>query len=136
MPPECVFFLDENHHRTQALLRVFAEFGIPVERHGSHFERGTADEVWLPVVGQRGWVLLTSDTRIRHHYSELVQVIENRVRLFCFSSNNQTGEALAVTLRSALPRMLTFTRENDPPFFATIDKSGKVTRRDFSMRRS
>ena len=136
MSPEWVFFLDENHHRTPAVLRIFAELQIRVERHGDHFQRGTPDEVWLPKVGQNGWVLLTSDTRIRHHYSELAQVIENEVRLFCFSSNNQTAEALAQTLRTAMPEMLLLLERAEPPFFATIDKNGKITLRNYSLSHS
>jgi hypothetical protein len=131
MPPEVVFFLDENHHRNKALLQVFEEQNIIVEKHHNHFETGARDEDWLPIVGQRGWILLTSDTRIRYRYSELAQVIEHRVRMFCFSSNNQAASAMAATLRSALPHMLQFLTQNEPPFFASIDKSGKVTGRNF-----
>ena len=131
MKPEFTFFLDENHHRTLAVHEVLTGAELGIEYHHAYFEGGTPDRVWLPLVGQRGWVLLPSDTRIRHHYSEREQVIASKVRLFCFSSNNQTGVALGETLRRALPRMLRILREEPPPFFATIDKEGQVHLRNF-----
>jgi len=44
----------------------------PFERHQDHFSPGTPDTEWLPYIGQRGWILLTSDRRIRHRFSEWI----------------------------------------------------------------
>jgi hypothetical protein len=36
-----------------------------VEVHDDHFAPDAPDAVWLRVVGERGWVVLTKDERIR-----------------------------------------------------------------------
>ena len=60
-----VIFLDENHCRNPHMIRAVEEHGLLCEKHLDHFARGTEDTSWLPVVGQRGWVLVTTDARIR-----------------------------------------------------------------------
>ena len=54
--------------------------GIRHERHRQHFPPGTEDSVWLPFAGQKGWILLTKDKRIRFNDLEKQAVIANRVR--------------------------------------------------------
>lgn len=59
-----VFFTDRDLGKQfPARLR---EAGLQVERHADHFQPATPDEVWLPEVGRRGWVVLTHDERIRY----------------------------------------------------------------------
>src|SRR5581483_1879305 len=95
-------------------------------RHVQHFAPGTEDSVWLPFVGQKGWVLLTKDKRIRYNQLEKLAVRRYAVRQFYFSSGNQTGGEMAETLGAALTAMVRiFLREN-PPFSASISKSGKI----------
>ena len=125
--PDWVFFLDENHQGTQPILQALRNAGCTIELHSNHFGRGTADDDWLPLVGARGWVLLTSDKRIRYYASKLAQVVESRLRLFCFSSNNLSGKDLGETLRQALPTILRALETHAPPYFATIEKNGRVT---------
>ena len=132
MQPEFTVFLDENLHRTKSVLEVLAQARISVECHHQHFQAGTPDEQWLPTVGERGWVLLTCDARIRNRHSERAQVIRTRVRAFYFSSNDQPAAELAKTLRSALEQIAELVRSTPPPFFASIQKSGKVTLRHFA----
>ena len=124
--PDWVFFLDENHQGTQPILYALRNAGCAIELHRSHFERGTPDDEWLPLVGAHGWVLLTSDKRIRYHASELAQVVESKLRLFCFSSNNLSGKDLGETLHRSLPAILRALETYAPPYFATIEKNGRV----------
>lgn len=129
MLPELTIFLDENHHRCKPILRVLAEAGVRVVCHYEHFQPGTPDEVWLPFVGEKGWVLLTADTRIRIRHSERTQVIQSNARLFYFASNNQPAIELAQSLHNALPKMADLVRTEVPPFFASIQKDGKIVLR-------
>lgn len=97
------------------------------ERHGNYFAPGTEDSDWLPFVGQHGWILLTKDKRIRFNQLEKTAVRRHRVREFYFSSGNFTGAEMAEILVAALPGMIRTVRKFDPPFIASIAKSGQIS---------
>ena len=96
------------------------------ERHGQHFAPGTEDTEWLPFVGEKGWLLLTKDKRIRYNELEKDAVREHKVREFYFSSGNFSGVEMAEMLIDALRDMVRVFRRQKPPFIASITKSGKV----------
>lgn len=100
--------------------------GVKHERHGQHFAPGTEDSVWLPFVGQQGWIVLTKDKRIRFNQLEKAAVRRYRVREFYFSSGNYSGAEMAETLVAALPKMIRAVRKYEPPFIASISKLGNV----------
>jgi PIN like domain len=129
LPEDFVLYLDENLHNCKPILDALAERGIRHERHGNHFPPGTEDTVWLPAVGKNGWLLLTKDKRIRFNELEKSAVQRYRVREFYFASGNYSGAEMAVMLVNALREMPRFCRRYDPPFIASISKSGKVSLR-------
>jgi PIN domain-containing protein len=96
------------------------------ERHGQHFAAGTEDTEWLPFVGEKGWVLLTKDKRIRYNELEKTAVMRHDVREFYFSSGNYSGTEMAEVLIDALRDMVRIFRRQKPPFIASITKSGKA----------
>ena len=99
------------------------------ERHGQYFASGTEDTVWLPLVGEKGWVLLTKDKRIRYNELEKAAVHEHKIREFYFSSGNYSGAEMAGILLTALRDMVRIFRRQKPPFIASIAGSGKVSLR-------
>lgn len=126
LPEDFVLYLDENLQNCRPILDILGQHRVRHVRHVQHFTPGTEDSVWLPFVGQKGWVLLTKDKRIRYNQLEKLAVRRYAVRQFYFSSGNQTGVEMAETLVAALTAMVrTFLRE-DPPFIASISKSGKI----------
>ena len=102
------------------------QHGVKHERHGQHFAPGTEDSVWLPFVGQRGWVVLTKDKRIRFNQLEKAAVRRYRVREFYFSSGNCTGMEMAEILVTALPEMVKTMQKHESLFIASVSKSGHV----------
>lgn len=96
------------------------------ERHGQHFSPGTPDTAWLPFVGEKGWILITKDKRIRFNDLEKEAVVTYRVREFCFASGNYSGAEMAMMLVVALPEMIRLCGKQAPPFIASITKAGKV----------
>lgn len=64
-------------------------------------ERGTDDEEWLPVIGQKGWTVLMRDKRIRYRRPERERLIENGVKAFCLagSGNQSRWDMLKLLLR-------------------------------------
>jgi hypothetical protein len=58
--------LDENLCDCAAILTVLKDELFPFERHLAHFPRGTLDEDWLYLPGQKGWAVLTKDKAQRY----------------------------------------------------------------------
>jgi PIN like domain len=122
-------YLDENLHNCKPILDALAQHGVKYERHGQHFSPGTEDTAWLPLVGQKGWLLVTKDKRIRYNELEKTAVLRHRVREFYFSSGNYSGADMAEVLIAALPGMAKICRKHDAPFIASIARSGNVNLR-------
>jgi hypothetical protein len=129
LPEDFVLYLDENLHNCRPILDALARHGVRHERHGSHFDPGTEDTVWLPFVGTQGWILLTKDKKIRFNELERSAIQRYRVREFYFASGNYSGAEMAEMLGAALRDIARFCRRYDPPFIASISKSGKVSLR-------
>jgi len=110
-------------------VKTLTEAGVAFELHQNHFSAGTPDTDWLPVVGRKRWCLLTADARIRYNELERSAVLENGLRMFYFSRNNLAGVEMAKALEKALPRMQKLFAETQPPFAASITKSGEVNPR-------
>jgi hypothetical protein len=129
LPEEFVLYLDENLHNCKPILDALTLYGVKHERHGSHFAQGVEDTAWLPFVGERGWILLTKDKRIRFNELEKSAIQRYRVREFYFASGNYSGAEMAAMLVSALREMARFCRRYDAPFIASISKAGHVSLR-------
>jgi hypothetical protein len=92
----------------------------------AHFSPGTVDETWLPLVGSKGWILLTSDKRIRYNLLEKRALKVHAVREFVFTSGNMSGQDMAAALGLALSRMRVLCARTKPPFVASITRTGEV----------
>lgn len=125
-----VLFLDENHCRNPHIIQAIAEYGAVCEKHLDHFEQGTEDIKWLPVVGEHGWCLITTDSRIRRNKLEKEAVRLNNVRMFYFSRNQLSGKEMGQALKRALPKMEELAQNQLAPFTASIGRNGDVTLRD------
>lgn len=121
-----VLYLDENLDNCKPILDALASQNVRYERHQAHFARGTADEVWLPFVGEHGWIVLTKDKRNRYNEWERLAVQRNAVREFYFGSGNFNGHEMAEALIAALPELKKVSRQ-DPPLVVSITRSGAIT---------
>ncbi|TXH50279.1 MAG: hypothetical protein E6Q97_20835 [Desulfurellales bacterium] len=122
---DLVFFLDENlgGEKVASALR---QSGLKVELHGSHFPRGTADDQWLPVVGNREWILLTQDTSIRRRKNEIEALLFYKVRAFFVPAKNLRGEEIGALIVSAAPKIHRTVKQHRPPIVALIQRSGGI----------
>jgi PIN domain-containing protein len=125
-PDDFTLYLDENLCNAAAILAALKKLGVRFERHLDHFPRGSPDESWLPDVGSKGWILLTTDKCIRYNFIEKRALERNRVREFVFASGNMSGQEMASALEIALRKMRKFCRQFQAPFVAAITRSGEV----------
>ncbi|MFF0879837.1 PIN-like domain-containing protein [Micromonospora aurantiaca (nom. illeg.)] len=85
-PPE--FYIDENMHG-RSLRRCIVDRGYQVHSPASVFtrerlEQGLTDEDWLPVIGEKGWVVFGRDQNILKRELELQAFLKAKVHMFLF----------------------------------------------------
>jgi len=112
-----VFFTDRD--LGARFPEILSAAGLSVERHRDHFPPDCADETWLRVVGQRGWVALTHDRRIRYKPNELNAVMRHRVALLVVVGKAPYPD-LARAFVTTFPRIRRFLERNAPPFIAKV----------------
>ena len=126
-PPDgTVFFIDRSLGiepiRTQLI-----NSGLTVEIHDDHFARDEQDRVWLKIVGERGWVVLTKDQRLRYRPLEISALRASNARVFVLTAGNLRGSEIAAAFLAALPRMFRILRSTPGPFLARLSQSGHIT---------
>jgi len=123
--PELVLFLDHCLGTSIVASALRAE-GIRVEVLSDHFPQYTPDEKWLPIVGERGWIVLTKDQRIRHREVERQALLRGGVGAFVLTAGEISGSQIASAFVAAYPRMRRICRDVPRPFVATISVRGEV----------
>lgn len=102
--------------------------GLPVEIHDTYYSQFTADDVWLPEVGAKGWVVLTQDPRFLHNESEKQALVANNVACFVFVVDKLTRwEKLRVIAR-VWDRLEQIVAAETPPYIYRVTKSGDIKR--------
>ncbi len=100
--------------------------GISIEVHDDHFGKNVKDVVWLPEVGERGWVVLTKDDKISKNALERIAVAQAQIKMFIFASQHMRGEDMAEVFIKTIVRMQEFVRKHPAPFIAKIYRDGRV----------
>jgi hypothetical protein len=88
--------------------------------------RGMRDEEWLREVGQRGWIVLTRDDRIRYRFQERTALFHAGVRAFVLARRSLSGAAMAEAFVQALPAMRRFVVRHQAPCIACVTQAGSV----------
>lgn len=112
-----VFFTDRDLGNQFPDLLIAA--GLHVERHRDHFKPTTADDEWLAIIGERGWVAITHDSRIRYKPNELEAVIRHRVRLLVVVGKAPFME-LARNFTATAAKISGFLEKHAPPMIAKV----------------
>lgn len=93
--------------------------GLRVERHDDHFDHRTPDEEWLKEVGQRGWIAITRDRRIRYKRNQRDAIIENGAGVLMLLGN-ATFPELATSFLATRKQIERFIAQHEPPYIAKI----------------
>jgi predicted nuclease of predicted toxin-antitoxin system len=126
-PPDgTVFFIDRSLG-VEPIRKVLVNSGLVVEIHDDHFPRDEEDRVWLQTVGERGWVVLTKDQRLRYRPLEIGALRASNTRVFVLTAGNLRGSQIADVFLAALPRMYRVLNSRPGPFVARVSQSGHVT---------
>lgn len=112
-----VFFTDRDLGKR--FPEILSAAGLRVERHADHFPPDCPDETWLKDIGQRGWVAITHDGRIRYKPNELAAVVQHRVALLVVIGHAPYPQ-LAQSFVATQSRIVDFLERHKAPFIAKI----------------
>lgn len=116
------FFLDRASDST-TLCNALRDMGAHVERHRDHFADNESDNVWLPEVASKGWIIIS-----QNQFNELerlaLRLAGGRAFLIVHADMKAREEATMVV--AALPKILRILKATQPPFIARIYSSKKV----------
>lgn len=137
MPPDAVppvassassttLFIDRDiwSHRLDEALRTA---GIPFAAHRDHFPDDTPDPEWITAVGERGWVIVTRDRRIRYRANEVAAVRKSQLHLFALTSGNVSAAETATIVVKAWPAIQRAVATTAPPMMWSITRGGAVS---------
>jgi hypothetical protein len=123
-----VYYLDHNFagKRIPALLR---EAGLEVRVHRDYYPPNCTDDVWLPAVAARGWVILTKDKKIRYRSNELAAVKVSGAKVFVLvAKQDLDAQGIVDAITSAAKAMARLCSKETAPFIAKIQSGGRVNR--------
>jgi PIN like domain len=109
--------------------------GLDVRVHDELFDQETQDVEWLREAGERRWVVITRDDRIRYNALEKQAVLAARLRFFSITSSSLTGEEAAQLILSAMPTVERLCREHSRHgFIAKISRGPDVKIIEFGSK--
>jgi hypothetical protein len=124
--PDIVYFVDRSLGR-RVVPEVLRQAGLQVEVHDDHFPPDASDADWLRVVGERGWVVLTKDERIRRRPLERDALLAAGVRAFVLTARRMSGADMGQAFaRARRPMENLLRRRRQYPFIATVTRHGRV----------
>jgi predicted nuclease of predicted toxin-antitoxin system len=126
-----VIFIDRSIPRGVAeAVRRMREDVIWLE---DEFRHDVPDEEWLAVAGQRGWLVITHDRRIRTRPGERQAIMENGVGCFIMTYRQDLKkQEIAVLISATLEEMERKFETTPRPFIYTVSKSGEF--REYARR--
>ena len=124
-PDKITYFVDASLG-SKLLPEALRNEGADVAIHNDHFSQGTPDEEWLHVVGERNWVVLTKDNRIRYRKLERDALMRAGVRCFVLTAKGLRGQEIAALFIKALPAIQRFLDKHSDSFIAKITRSSAV----------
>jgi predicted nuclease of predicted toxin-antitoxin system len=119
------FFIDRAIGKKH-VPEVLRDSGANIEVHADWFEQDAPDIEWLPIVSQKGWVIITKDERIGRNPLELMAIAESQARVFIFVSGNLKRQQMAEALVQAMAKMTKIAQSNKAPFIAKVYRNGNV----------
>lgn len=130
-PLDLTFFVDADLCG-RPFLETLRAGGLPIVAHNDRFPEGTADEQWLRVAGEQGWIVLTHDKRIIKASFRVDALMQASTRVFTLIGDqhpNPTGErghflvGLAQNVLECRLAIERFLHRHRDPFIAKIYRS-------------
>lgn len=102
--------------------------GADAIAHDDVFDQNAKDVEWLEPAGERGWIVLTKDAKIRRNPYEREMVERAAVRMFALTRQELSGDEMTNIFVTALAGMVKRNAAHRPPFVFSISRGGKFTK--------
>jgi predicted nuclease of predicted toxin-antitoxin system len=126
-PPDGIVFFIDRSLGVEPLRSRLIEAALNVEIHDDHFRRDEEDRIWLRLVGEKGWVVLTKDQRLRYRPLEVAALLTSNARVFVLTAGNLRGSEIADVFIATLPKICRMLNSHRGPFLARVSQSKNVT---------
>jgi hypothetical protein len=87
---------------------------------------GRRDVDFLPIIGERQWVLVTKDKNLRRNQLEVHAILNADVRAFVITATGLNHEQISDLVLRAVPKILRICRQRGP-FVFNITATGKMS---------
>lgn len=101
---------------------------VDIEYHDEHFSQESHDDDWLPVIGQRGWIVVGKDRSYHKNMSERLAIIQYKVGCFYLGAANAKTEVLKDLLLRRLDRIIQLSEATERPFIYRVPLGGNIDR--------
>ena len=110
------------------LLQRVRKLPVEVVYHQQFFKQTAPDDEWLPVVGQRDWIVVGQDYNLHKNASELFAIKTFNIGVFyLWGAQASQWEALRSLVRG-FDRMTAAIEATPRPFVFQIQKDGLLRR--------
>jgi len=123
-PPRPELFVDRSLGRVlvpEALRRAGFEVHTLSSVYGEQTGQHVEDTVWLRDAGERHWVVLFKDDRIRHRPAELSALTDAGLRAFCLTNANLRGDQQAARFATNIHRIEQRARKPGPYIYGVYE---------------
>ena len=72
-------------------------------------------------------MVLTKDSKLLTNQLELIALLRSGAPTFALRAADMTGDEMATAFVKAMPDMVKFLKKFEPPFLATVTRSGAVS---------
>ncbi|MBS3933903.1 MAG: hypothetical protein KGZ35_06055 [Truepera sp.] len=122
-----VFFIDRNL-QGRTFYEPLRAAGLLVALHRNHFAHEAADVEWIPVVAERGWIIVTADRRLRLAKDEQTAIVTAKARVVALTQGKATFSELAENFLFARAKIERFVKKHPAPFFAVLSRPNEQDR--------
>ena len=126
-PISSVTFVIDHSLGGKLIAGRLRELGAKVEILADHFPTEASDVDWLKAVGDKGWIVLSKDGRIRRDSVERAALKSAGVRAFFLTQQGLTGSEMAEIFANALPGMVSRAQSKRAPFIYTLSRGGEFS---------
>lgn len=128
-PPEPYVFLVDRCLGKKAVpetLRKALKSGEKLHHLEDFYLHDVKDDVWIPEIGAKGWVILTKDARLQYRPNEQAALLAAETAVFVYTNGNTTSDRTAQAMLTALPSIREAVRRCQVPLLARVNQSGAV----------
>jgi hypothetical protein len=121
-----ILFFDRNVGT--AIPKALAEYlkppGITIEYHQKHFDMASPDDVWLPIVGSWGWVVIGQDHNYHNRSPELAALKAHNIGAFYLWGADATKWEAMQCFAKGYDNILRKATVTAPPYIFRVEKHG------------